>query len=64
MPNKTQYIAPNIGSGIDANKAPNFPENAQGKKIRQNLWIKRNLIISVRVVVRQTKNGEKYHESS
>lgn len=26
MPNKTQYMAPNIGKGIDAKNAPNFPE--------------------------------------
>lgn len=26
MPNKTQYMAANIGKGIDAKKAPNFPE--------------------------------------
>lgn len=26
-PKRTQYIAANIGNGIDANKAPNFPES-------------------------------------
>ena len=27
MPNRTQYMAANIGNGMDAKKAPNFPEN-------------------------------------
>jgi len=26
IPNKTQYTAANMGNGIDANRAPNFPE--------------------------------------
>lgn len=29
MPNRTQYMAANIGKGIDAKKAPNFPERCR-----------------------------------
>lgn len=29
MPKRTQYIAANIGKGIEAKKAPNLPENTE-----------------------------------
>jgi hypothetical protein len=32
-PNKTQYIAANIGNGIDANKAPNLPEKKEANYV-------------------------------
>lgn len=33
MPNKTQLMAANIDKGIDAKRAPNFPERTKGYTI-------------------------------
>ncbi|KAL4282207.1 hypothetical protein GQ457_03G039250 [Hibiscus cannabinus] len=34
MPNKMQYMAANIGNGIEAKKAPNFPERMQCNRVK------------------------------
>lgn len=51
MPNKTQYIAANIGRGIDAKKAPNLPEIEMEKSLITWVTLKCNGTLQTRIEV-------------